>query len=270
MMSAHVQLVTPDWAGKVLEAQKRFHAAKDVKQRPLSQANVKKFARLMGEGRWKLNGEPIQFAGERLLNGQHRLNAVVLANVSAHMLVVEGVEADVFDTIDQGKQRSTQDLLTISGLPNSSVISQGVRVVYNYERHGLIHVRSEKEATHAELVEMVSADEQGWQRAAQIGRRKGQPISPALAAAFYYLVSRRYEVECISFLTNLTEGINLRADQPVRLLRERLLNDKNQRARLHRSYIGALLFKAWNYEILNKPLGTLRLAKEEAFPVLVR
>src|SRR5690606_16390953 len=51
--------------------------------RPLSAATVRKYARQMGEGRWRLTKQPIIFSkSHKLLDGQHRLHACVESGVT--------------------------------------------------------------------------------------------------------------------------------------------------------------------------------------------
>jgi len=71
---------------------------------------VDRYARAMKDGDWSLTPEPIIIADTgRLLNGQHRLRALVQANVSLRMLVVTNVSEDVFLALDRGQPRSFVD-----------------------------------------------------------------------------------------------------------------------------------------------------------------
>jgi hypothetical protein len=64
----------------------------------------------MRDGDWVLTPEPIVIADTgRLLNGQHRLHALVQAKVSLRMLVITNVSEDVFTALDRGKSRSFCD-----------------------------------------------------------------------------------------------------------------------------------------------------------------
>ena len=88
--------------------------------RPISPSTVTHYARQMELGRWMLSPQPIVFLRKkgRLLDGQHRLQAVVQSKktIQANCALVEN-EAG-FKVLDQGKNRSNADILN---LPNTIV-----------------------------------------------------------------------------------------------------------------------------------------------------
>lgn len=69
--------------------------------RKLDSRMVQKYAREMKAGLWENNGEPIQiYTDGTLANGQHRLNAVILADVNIQFVVIYDIDKNVsiFDT----------------------------------------------------------------------------------------------------------------------------------------------------------------------------
>lgn len=76
---------------------------------------VNTYARDMENGNWKLNGETIIFDEDgKLINGQHRLMAVIQANVPVDFLVVRGVQRDA-TLQDRGRNRSAIDAMLMNG-----------------------------------------------------------------------------------------------------------------------------------------------------------
>lgn len=70
----------------------------------------KRYAMIMQNGNWKLTPEPICFdTDEVLLNGQHRLWAVIESGIGQEFVVWEGMPRDVFAVIDRGQMRSFSD-----------------------------------------------------------------------------------------------------------------------------------------------------------------
>src|SRR3569833_3925639 len=109
-MYTTVATITPREAKEWLET-KNIH-----NNRPQSEQTIRKYAQEMKAGRWKLNGESIIFGStRRLLNGQHRLKACILANVPFQTVIVKGADDATFDTIDDGKSRNLGDVLAIRG-----------------------------------------------------------------------------------------------------------------------------------------------------------
>jgi hypothetical protein len=80
-------------------------------------SQVEKIADDIREGRWKLTHECIAFAGTKekgsLIDGQHRLRAVVASNTSATFIIAEHCDVETFGVIGIGRARSTADLFTI-------------------------------------------------------------------------------------------------------------------------------------------------------------
>lgn len=79
-----------------------------------SRRQVESYARDMAAGKWFINGEPIVFdANGDLKNGQHRLMAIVKANVPVEMYVVRGVDPCI-TTFDYGMLRRMSQELGVS------------------------------------------------------------------------------------------------------------------------------------------------------------
>ncbi|MCG3181420.1 MAG: hypothetical protein BIFFINMI_03813 [Phycisphaerae bacterium] len=101
--------VTPSQATRWLDNQNNLN-------RPVIRAVVKRYARAMKAGQWRLTHQGIAFDPHgRLLDGQHRLWAVVEADVPVEMHVWFNVPADEAMVIDGGKGRSIADQLRLCG-----------------------------------------------------------------------------------------------------------------------------------------------------------
>lgn len=75
------------------------------------------FARDMASGAWKFNGETIKFSTDgNLLDGQHRLNAIIQSGCTVKMMVVWGLDESSQDTVDIGAARTVADMLDMEGV----------------------------------------------------------------------------------------------------------------------------------------------------------
>ena len=99
--------VTPTMASNWLENA-------NTNNRKIGEAYAKQIARDISQGRWRLTHEAIAFDPHGvLLDGQHRLWGVVLANVPAEMHVWFNITSDALPVINGGRRRSLSDQLRL-------------------------------------------------------------------------------------------------------------------------------------------------------------
>lgn len=99
--------VTPAHAEKWLEM--------NTGNRKIRTSHVRHLANQMEQGRWMLSPEPIVFSPKRLLDGQHRLSAVLMSGCTIEASVALVQNEDVFRVLDQGVNRNNSDL---TGIPS--------------------------------------------------------------------------------------------------------------------------------------------------------
>lgn len=108
--------ITPEMADDLLKL--------NTRNRPVSKKTVDDYATQMQKGLWQLNGEPIIISNTNIiLDGQHRLHALIKAGISQKMLLVTGVASDAFRTIDTGLTRTGGSIFSIAGINNATSIS---------------------------------------------------------------------------------------------------------------------------------------------------
>jgi hypothetical protein len=110
-MNSEIILVTPEIAANWL--------AYNTSNRQLRKSLVRDYAAQMKDGEWMVTHQQIAFTGNltlpgRLIDGQHRLSAVILSGVSVRMAVAFGVDEKTFTVTDRGAPRSAGDC---AGLP---------------------------------------------------------------------------------------------------------------------------------------------------------
>ena len=109
--------------------------------RKLNHLRVITYAADMKSGRWQLNGEGIKFAKNgTLLDGQHRLQAIIKANVPVEMLVIRDVEDDV-DIYDLNSPRTIGAILRKNGTLDANyttIVGIGNFIVGNGDTHRML------------------------------------------------------------------------------------------------------------------------------------
>lgn len=215
--------------------------------RPLRVKYVEQLAHEMEQGRWSANGEPIILDGEgRLMDGQHRLHAIVKADVIIPMLVVHG--ASGMDTIDCGAPRRVYDVLALRGMVNTKAIAAALQMLYAWDcgdRSGRsVHTKITNSIAESIMSQYPTlADSVGLSR----GAPRGMPASIlAVAHQLFLRVAGAHEAD--RFVTDLILGAGLDVDDPALVLRNRLVGGIMTRTNTdaHRWTVLALMIKAWN------------------------
>jgi hypothetical protein len=94
--------VTPELARQWLEA--------DQHNRQIRPTHVRTLAREMTEQRWRATHQGIAFSDHgRLIDGQHRLQAIVMSDVPAMLMVFVDMPDDMFGALDRGARRKHAD-----------------------------------------------------------------------------------------------------------------------------------------------------------------
>lgn len=95
--------------------------------RALREADVIRYAEEMTDDRWILSPEGIVFdTDERLIDGQHRLSAVVLSGKTVQMVVWTNVPPEVLRVLDTGRSRSLTDVLTVTQSVGADVPARNI------------------------------------------------------------------------------------------------------------------------------------------------
>lgn len=135
------ELITPELAESWLQSMKV--------NRPISVANVKFLADQIREGKWIDTGVPIVFVGENLIDGQHRLRAVLETKKAIKNAVVRHpkgkAQESIFPVIDTGKKRTPADVLSIAGYANSKLLAETIKSIsiWNFVQNEAIIAQSE-------------------------------------------------------------------------------------------------------------------------------
>ncbi len=212
--------------------------------------NRRKLEQLVGQmrrGEFVNTGEPIIVSREGILNdGQHRLQAVVEADVEVDMDIRFGISREAFRVTDTGASRTPGDVLTIMGAHAGGQVSSTVRLLLLYERGLPDSIRAF--VSHEEIaraferwgdVEDVVAAVNGH------AFPKAVKSIPLYATAF--LASRTSgKGKLETWLDAVATGLDVGRDHPAYQLRERLLRGIPAATREGLLERFALMVKSWN------------------------
>src|SRR5262245_54162495 len=129
-MKYRVETITPDRAQRLLLKTEQL----GFTNRGLRRYHIDKLAHAMSLGQWRVTHEALALNKEGgVLDGQHRLHAIVQSDVPVDMLVIRDAEPESFAVVNTGTARTTADSLKVAGYHDVNHLSAVVRgyIAYN-------------------------------------------------------------------------------------------------------------------------------------------
>lgn len=249
---------------------------KAAPNREVSWSTVARYARMMANGEWNLDGMTIKFDdSDRLIDGQHRLLAVVKADATIKSFVVRGLESKVFWGMDRGRGRTVGQTLHLDGLKNGTTIAAAALVLYHDIQGAMGRPSWSLRLEPSELKKIIS-DHPGLADAvAAVKTVCGKfHCPPGTVAWCYYRFAQEDAVLTEAFFSALFSGDGLQRGDPVYLLRDRLIENAGARAKMSHRDVAAVIIRAWNATAEGRPLRNVRVPRRgigaEPFPEVTR
>lgn len=231
-------------------------------QRLMRGTKVDQYARDMASGNWPITGDTVKVTPDnRLIDGQHRMSAVIQADTTVHMLIAYNVPAEVMPVLDTGTARTFSDVLKISGSPRRNIVGAIVRRIVMWERGNYVArtggtgPSNQELPTHLEMLARYEKDPGAFDaaagRASDVQRGKlgaGQPAGVA-----YYLFSAVDHQMAHAFFDSYVSGVNLTAGHPILALRNRMTRLGRDERLLATEQL-ALYVRSWNAYRENRSL----------------
>jgi hypothetical protein len=235
---------------------------RNTHNRPIREARVNGYARLMSAGQWHNNGEAIKVAVDgTILDGQHRLRAVVKSGATITILVVSGLPMEAQSTMDGGAKRNPGDVFALRGEQNAAMLGSVSRKIWMWER-GDKRFSAKESPTTPELYALVDKYP-GLRRSADVAVRVYHTfryIPPSVVGAAHHLASRTAPDEAAWFFEALGTGAELSLKHPVLTLRNKAMTDKNAKTEVTDGRHLAQVLTAWNaVRDGKKTLGVIRI-----------
>ena len=264
-IKTEVRVITPSFANELL-------INSTTKNRTVNNRNVLKYANEIKQGRWRLNGESIKLDyNGNILDGQHRLLAIINANVEIETMVTTGLDPIVFATLDTGKKRDGGDVLSTYGVYNSRAVASTIKMVKQLDKGMYGDSGSASRVLSNEDFPIIYAqDPSGYQDSVKFASKMYKvfqmALTPTLISTFDYYLTRRYSKDISrNFLERLCLGCELTEDSPILALRNRLLANKlnNKNEKLFQSDIIKYMIVGFNKYYQGKKSRQLKLPEGE-------
>lgn len=265
-IKASILNVTPLLAEQLLSHNPR--------NRKVNQLWVEHLTSCMERGAMMFTGESIILGTDgRLLDGQHRLHAVVRSGVTTPFVVVFGVDPAAQDAMDVGKSRKVADMISMDGIRYHHAVASAARLALGYPKvnNNLpVHRSRAEEAAyvreHAEALEEAATFAYAHQMS------PGSIPVGMLTAAIFIAGDREPVVKRL--IEDAHSGVGLSEDSPALALARWCILQSSRRsshARGTRSDKWAVLVRAINAAADGKPVKQLRgrVGKDGQLPLLL-
>ena len=238
---------------------------KNKANRNLSRVGSHRYAEVMRRGEWVNNSESIKFDSEGFLrDGQHRLQAIVEADVYVELNVVRGVPPEYFDTIDTGMKRTPAHALQMIGVENAGQVAAALRLYYHYVNATPNEFSNPiKRPTSRAIIDLLKHHQGIRASVTRCNRKEFYRFAPAsLLGCAHYIFSRIDETAAESFIAALRDGAGLSSDDPVYRLREFFINMIARKGYRKSTDLLAVVIKAWNLHRAGKKVKALSFKPE--------
>lgn len=250
-----VMLVTPEIAKNWLTA--------NTMNRKMDDGTVNYYADQMKKDFWTLSPDAITFSDtHKLLNGQHRLRAVVVSGKSVYMSVTFSMPEECFKNIDRQKVRSNGDVLQMHGIKSSRMMSAGISK-YHALRNNLVARNACKNIYAAptsansklsitDILNTYKSMPEVWDETALAADRYYSKFryfgqSDYLAYIVYLTKWKNHPQEKVNdFFTQLSHGGTYVKNQTIQLLRDKLTENAISKTKMTGLYRNAIITKTWN------------------------
>lgn len=260
-----IEDITPSKAEKYLD--------RNTHNRTLRMPKAEALAEAIKRGEWEFNGDAIRFdVNGTLLDGQHRLWAIVLSEKTCRSVVVENLDPDSQMTMDRPTAvRNLSDTLQLMGYKAHGRLAPALNYLWKME-NGKVRERAVT-PTIAQALALLAENPSlvdSLQTATNF-RKRFRGSEAAIAAIHYTLASIDSE-DADEFFTKLIGGVALEEKDPVYVLRAWL--ERHQSGKLGQRasnvVMHAMIVKAWNFwrdgELVDRISWKATGIKAEALP----
>lgn len=240
---AEVVEISPSMAAQWLKANKL--------NRPLNKGHVHFLAGEMDRGHWQLNGQAVVIsADESVLDGQHRLEAIIESGKTIRTLVVYGITSEAFKTMDTGRNRTASDALSLHYPKAPRAIAQATGTAARWSI--TLYARTMQRKTrisNTEVLAHVALYPDLWRCSEILDSfpKDARPMPVGPCAALYHHFSRRCSDAAEEFMARFFTGAEIGSGDAEYILRAMLFRDAQRTtAKLPLKVRMKMVIKAWN------------------------
>ncbi len=256
-----LERITPEDAGVLL-------AANDH-NRNIRPPRVTQLANAIRRGEWEVNGQTLKVAANgTLIDGQHRLHAVMESGIPIETLVMRDLPPEVQDTVDTGRKRRLADILKIEGYRDTHALAAAVNILYRYRSGLRIDYSQAGAPSPPQAMELIAKEPQivdSVKMARVLAKHLHGPIGVFSAMHCVFVQVDPEPAE--EFFEKLKLGEELAKGDPVLHLRGQLNRPQKDRGYTQSpATVTGLICKAFNLRREGRRVNLLTFRKNEKIP----
>lgn len=252
------EVITPDVA--------ELYLAKTFGNRPIKSRKVQEYAAAMKAGKWYMTGETIKFdVLGRLVDGHHRLHAIVKSTCAAKIAVVRDLPVEAVNSLDQGVKRTTGDVLAMRGAENYNMVGAMAKILANYAKGGKYggHPMQMEELMEFIDINGITAKSSNI----KLISRSGSELYAAK-----YLLSRYHSSAAVDYFFDvLVSGFTTSEDdKSIIIYRNALESHKNRKGVKwpHMTYFYQTM-RIFGYWLVKRPVSTIQFGSRDRTPTVI-
>jgi hypothetical protein len=214
-------------------------------------------------------GDTIKFDRDGwLIDGQHRLQAVILSGMTRTFIVVTGLEPDAIEVIDvQVAKRTLADILKIRGFSNTAALAAVVNGTYAMEQYGRPYRSGPEGQTTTQSLDLIERRPSLVPTAKEsMSMARGSSFTAREFGTMWDICSMTHPGLAVDFFDQVSNGYGEKGS-PAVLLKKRAdahvshpLHDRSMR------YMMAIFVLAWNAVVEGRKPRSLKWETKDGFP----
>lgn len=247
-----IERITPEQAQHYLEY--------NTNNRNMRASHVERLSSDILNNRWTMNGSSIVFNGDgTLLDGQHRLAAIVKAGLPVEMLVVRGVSKNAMPTIDANLSRTAADAINLLGVKNATRVAAAARMLLTLKVN---EIGSTRKRSNTEIIEFIQKHPM-LAECATVVEDTADVMPQSIIVPWYYMAFylSGQQVKADTAHSVLATGIPAYDGDPIHIFRERVIRMETGLKSSHRSRAILMwtLIASWNDFVKGEQLKICKL-----------
>ena len=220
-MNIQQVIMTPEFAQELL--------TKNKNNRKIRRSLVLKICQDIKHSKWHLTHQPVAIDKHGcVLDGQHRLTAIVEAGISVSLMLATDCEPETMIAIDTGNTRTVGDVLTINGTKNATLKAAVIKLYKSYYEHPNV-MWSGRNVYSVQTIDEAASRIENFDLYLNVSKKVAREFAPLTVSAVTTFIllalDAGYELDIIdNFLYKLSTGDQTSPVQPIYAFRQYMIN----------------------------------------------